>query len=381
MSEKSPNTYGYEKSSYDDCIELILATNRRHMEILNLWFLIIAAIYLFFSWQNMNGLSAVNAPFFLGFLIYEIVFMLVLIRFRRLSHRVMLLFTYVNLFGLLLFGIVCSAAQPYMAATMYLVILVIVALSYIDKLLRMGAALLLGCTAFLIVSYQTKPGTIMNQDIFNVIVVLLLSMVFHYLFQRARMREFITFQESTRMQHELEIKSSFDALTSLLNRGRFFSMAGEALRQDHTDTIVMALMDLDKFKEVNDTLGHQMGDKVIQEAGRAILNSLSIDYGEKWSFPARAVKEQKNFAGRLGGDEFVVLIRDLGSEEEITRLFEGVLRRLNEAELEGLKGIHASIGVTRIAPSERDVDSAYTRADAALYRSKEAGRNQVTISE
>ena len=295
MKDKSFNYYGYEKATYEDCESLIANTNRRHMEILNLWFIFITAVYLFFSWQNSYGFSQQNSPLFLIFLIGELVFEFFLIRFRLSEDRGTHIVIHINMLALLLFGIICSAAQPYMAATIFLVILVLVALSYIGTMLRMVSLLVIGGAAFLAVSYMIKPGSIFNQDVFNVLVVFLLSVVLHYTFQRARIRQFITYRQSTRMQQELEIKSSFDALTSLLNRGRFFSMAGEVLRKDNEDHIMLALMDLDKFKQINDTLGHQMGDKVIQMAGKTILDTLGIDYGEKWSFPERAVKDNLSF--------------------------------------------------------------------------------------
>ena len=287
---------------------------------------------------------------------------------------------YLNITALLTFGIICSASQPYMAATIYLVMLMIVSLAYISTMLKIGILLFAGCGAFLFVSYQVKPGSIFNQDVFNVIIVLMLSIVFHYTFQRARIRQFITFRQSIRMQQELQIKSSFDALTSLLNRGRFFSLAGAVIKQSKGDYTVLGLMDLDKFKTINDTLGHQMGDKVIQIAGETILKELSIDYGEKWSFPERAVKEKLNFAGRLGGDEFVVLIRDTDNVGEVEIVFNKLLSTLNNTRLDNLDGINASIGVTVIGENDRDIDSAYNRADEALYRSKESGRNKITFN-
>ncbi|MBQ9550317.1 MAG: diguanylate cyclase [Lachnospiraceae bacterium] len=379
MKDKSLNYYGYEKTTYDDCGSLIAVMNRRHMEILNIWFIIITAIYLFFSWQNSYGFSEQNAPFFLVFLVGEIIFEVIVIRFSGAQGRFLVLSIYFNIITLFIFGTICSAAQPYMAATIYLVILAIIALSYIGTMLGMTVTLLIACTAFLIVSYLVKPGSIFKQDVFNVLIVLMLSVVLHYTFQRMHIRQFITYRESTRMQQELEIKSSFDALTSLLNRGRFFSMAGEVIRQERNAFTVLGLMDLDRFKQINDTLGHQMGDKVIQMAGKTILEELKIDYGDKWSFPERAISEGMNFAGRLGGDEFVVIIRNMNSEEEIRQIFERMLSSLNGVRMEGLDGIHASIGVTRIRPEDNDVDLAYSRADEALYISKESGRNQITF--
>ena len=379
MDNKSINYYGYDRDTYEDCQALIANMNRRHMGILNLWFLAITAVFLYFCSQNSYGLSEMNAPLFLGFLILEAACGIIFLCVRSFSDRMNKAFVIINMSALIVFGIICSASQPYMAATIYLVMLVLVSLSYISTFFQMTLALLLGYCAFLLVSYHVKPGSIFNQDVFNATIVLLLSLVLHYTFQRARIRQFITYRQSTRMQQELEIKSSFDALTSLLNRGRFFSMAGDIIRHKTASYTLLALMDLDKFKEINDTMGHQMGDKVIQLSSETILNTLGIDYGEKWSFPERAVKERLNFAGRLGGDEFVALIIDIGSLKEAQELFSKLLHTLNDLKIEGLNGINASIGVTVIREDDRDIDSAYLRADEALYNSKESGRNQVSF--
>ena len=245
----------------------------------------------------------------------------------------------------------------------------------------MATALLVLTGAFLYSSYRVKPDTIFKQDIFNVVIVFILAIILHFLLQQARMRQFITFMESERMKHELEVKSSFDGLTQLLNRARFFSMAREVLKGESDDFMVLGLIDLDKFKQINDTLGHQMGDKVIQTASKTILDTLDIEYGEKWSFTERAVKESLNFAGRLGGDEFVVLIRNLKTEDEVVEAFKKILSTLNAVRLEGVTGINASIGVTLLKKDDYDVDKAYSRADEALYRSKEEGRNRVSFSK
>jgi len=381
MLNKRINYYGFEKPAYDECLDLIRETDRRHMEMLNLWFLVITCIYLYFSWQNSLGLSRNNSPVFLIILLVEFVGEIIFFFCRKFIDKIAFVAIYITITVTLSFGIVCSVAQPYMAATIYLVALVVVALSFIDVLWRMAVSLLVLTGVFLCSSYQVKPDTIFKQDVFNVVIVFILSIILHFLLQQARMRQFITFMESERMKHELEVKSSFDGLTQLLNRARFFSMAREVLRGEGEDSMVLGIIDLDKFKQINDTLGHQMGDKVIQTASKTILDTLGIEYGEKWSFTERAVKEKLNFAGRLGGDEFVVFIRNLKTPEEVEAAFYKILKTLNDVRLEGVTGINASIGVTLLSKEDYDVDKAYSRADEALYRSKEEGRNRVSFSK
>ena len=150
-------------------------------------------------------------------------------------------------------------------------------------------------------------------------------------------------------------------------------MAGSVLRGYHNEYMVLCLLDLDEFKQINDKLGHQMGDKAIQIAGNTITEVMEIDLKEKWSFQERAVRNGLSFAGRLGGDEFIVFIRGKSKKEEILTLMQEMLKKL--------KGIHASIGITEILEQDMDIDDAYRRADEALYESKRAGKNQIHFSK
>ncbi|MBQ7680059.1 MAG: GGDEF domain-containing protein [Butyrivibrio sp.] len=286
---------------------------------------------------------------------------------------------YGNILIFMTFSILHSQKQPYLAATMFLVLVVLVALSYIDNMLVMTLMLLVYSGLFLADTFRCKPSSIATQDSYNTVVFVSLALILHYTFQRSRMHEYVTYLNNIRIQRELEVKSSFDALTSLLNRGRFFAMAGDVLHSVHDEYMAICLLDLDGFKQINDTYGHQMGDKVIQLAGTTILNTMHIDLTEKWSFPERAISDKLSFAGRLGGDEFIVFVRGRKDQAEVLELLRTMLNTLNSVELEGIHGIHASFGVTEISSQDKDIDRAYNRADDALYQSKRAGKNQISI--
>ena len=287
----------------------------------------------------------------------------------------------ISIVVLMTYSIVVSVGSPYLAATMYLVLIVLISFSYMDTMIRMGALLILFSAAFLYTSFKNKPESIAYQDLYNIIIFLTLAMILHYTFQRARMQQYVTYQNNVQIQRELEVQSSFDALTGLLNRGRFFSMASEVLRQPHEDEyIAVCLLDLDGFKQINDKLGHQMGDKAIQITGNTITSVIGADLSEKWSFTEKALSDKLSFAGRLGGDEFIVFLRGKEGRQEIIELLQKLLDSLNEVRFGEINGIHASFGVTEISAEDSDVDDAYNRADAALYESKRAGKNQIHFS-
>lgn len=382
MTPKSFNYYGYDKETHNECMDLIKTTNFRHMHILNLWFLGINIFFVICSYLNIFGLNRLKMGNYAIYLGIAVLFEAAILIFRERMERFSFLLCYINILVLMSYSIVVSVGAPYLAATMYLVLVVLIAFAYVDTMLNMTLMLSAYSIAFIISSFKIKPQSVAYQDLYNVIIFLTLALVLHYTFQRARMQQYVTYQNNVRIQRELEVKSSFDALTSLLNRGRFFSMAGEVLRGIHDDEyIAICLLDLDSFKQINDRLGHQMGDKAIQITGNTITDTLGIDLSEKWSFTEKAVADKLSFAGRLGGDEFIAFLRGWDSREAIIGLMQQMLTALNAVEFEGLHGIHASFGVTEITSSDHDIDEAYNRADAALYESKRCGKNQIHFSD
>ena len=380
MNQRSINYYGYGKDTYEECRELIRTTNWIHVLVINSWFVANNLMYLIFSVLGVFGVDKSRIPFFVSFLILSALFEFCLLFFRQKLEAYSILTIYISIVLLLTYGIMKSISQPYLAAVIFLVLLAAISLSYIDCMLRMGLVLTGYGIVFLLSSFSQKAISIAYSDSYNIATVLILTLILHYMFQHTRMTQFVLYQNNLRIQRELEVKSSFDALTSLLNRGRFFAIAEDIMQNSKEEYIAICLLDLDGFKQVNDKLGHQMGDKVIQTAGETIVNTLGIDFSERWSFAAKALKERYSLAGRLGGDEFIIMLRNMKNKEEITGKLEELLHNLNSVRFEGLDGIHASFGVTILSSSDYTLDSAYTRADEALYRSKKAGKNQIHFS-
>lgn len=380
MTAKSFNYYGFDKCTYYDCVDLVHSTNRKHIFILNTWFLLVNVLYLVFSFLNLFGVTQERIPFFAGYVAGSVAFSLLLGLCPRFVEKHNRLMIYLSVLIMISYGILSSIAQPYMPATMFLILLTVVSLSYIGTMAEMSFMSVVGVGLFLLSSFWFKTFSIAYHDLYNVVIVMTLSIGLHYTIQHTRMQQFVLYQRDLQIQRELEVKSSFDGLTSLLNRGRFFSMAEEVLRTIDDEYITLCLLDLDGFKEINDQLGHQMGDKAIQVAGKTILETLNIDLSERWSFPERVLKNKTSFAGRLGGDEFIAIIRGKTTQEDVVPVLQQMLATLNAVRFDNLDGIHASFGVTQISRADKDIDAAYKRADDALYKSKRAGKNQVHFS-
>ncbi len=371
------NYYGYDKKTYRDCISFIRATNRKHIAVLNSWFVLVNLFYSIFSALNIFGLNQERVPFYILFFIVSLIFEGILLFLQKQVERFHILALLFSLTMMLGFGILSSIAQPYMPASIFLILFAVASLSYIAQMSIMITAGTIFSGLFIFSSYMYKTFSIAYNDTYNLIIVYTLSIALHYSFQRTRIHQFVLFQHDLQIQKELEIKSSFDALTGLLNRGKFFSVAGQVLKANESEYMALALLDLDGFKEINDNLGHQMGDKAIQITGKTISDILNFNSSadkeiKKWELSANI-----NLAGRLGGDEFIILIKDCTDDSEVKCKVQELLETLNKVKLEGLEGLHASIGVTAISKEDKDLDMAYKRADDALYVSKRSGKNQI----
>jgi diguanylate cyclase len=168
----------------------------------------------------------------------------------------------------------------------------------------------------------------------------------------------------------LQNQAQTDALTRLLNR-RGFEQAVNEFRQDRAgalDGCAILLVDIDHFKRVNDTFGHLYGDQVINAAARVLQGGV----------------KGRDIVARWGGEEFVVLLPDTHGEgaialaEQIRSAFSKV-RVSRGPKQEAGQQITISIGVAVIAPREA-LEQAIGRADVALYRAKDSGRNCVRVA-
>ena len=180
-----------------------------------------------------------------------------------------------------------------------------------------------------------------------------------------------------RKHHEARLShlASFDSLTSLPNRSLFRDRLQQAIARTRRSHQPMALMfiDLDRFKNINDSLGHEVGDKLLVEVSKVL--AACVRETDSLSRNVHEVGTQDVF--RLGGDEFTVLLENLPAPEAAAnvaqRILEAVTQPLQIGEHELF--ISASIGITVYSGDDTDLDGLIKQADIAMYRSKELGRD------
>ncbi|WP_292938590.1 PAS domain S-box protein [Noviherbaspirillum sp.] len=175
--------------------------------------------------------------------------------------------------------------------------------------------------------------------------------------------QFSDITEKKRMDELIWRQANFDQLTDLPNRRLFRDRLEQEIKKANRTGMPLALLfiDLDHFKEINDTLGHDKGDILLTEASQRI---------RRW------VRETDTLA-RLGGDEFTVVIPDFGNTATIERIAQHIIQELNAPfSLGSEQGrISASIGIT-IYPADADtLEDLLKQADRAMYLAKMRGRN------
>lgn len=170
-------------------------------------------------------------------------------------------------------------------------------------------------------------------------------------------------------QRKLKHLAMHDALTNLPNRRHFNEQLTEALAyaKQHSTTLALLVLDIDRFKSINDHFGHDIGDKVIQEFGRR-LQSVTFDHST---------------VARLGGDEFAILLTNLTENETAINLAKNVRKVMSQPwDNDGtLPIITTSIGICMPDSMQSITEHTLMKAaDIALYEAKHAGRNTYKIS-
>ena len=172
-----------------------------------------------------------------------------------------------------------------------------------------------------------------------------------------------------RRQHEaLDRLAHSDSLTGLPNRLRLQDRAEMALANEtrQGELTAVCLLDLDNFKRINDTLGHQAGDQLLVKIAGVLSQSL----------------RKGDTVARLGGDEFVLLLPHVNGADELPALLNRLLAEVDGLSVENTGGavtFSASIGVALSGPACRDFGELLQRADQAMYHAKNLGKNRYVV--
>ncbi|MDB5981710.1 MAG: ydaM 5 [Pseudomonas sp.] len=173
--------------------------------------------------------------------------------------------------------------------------------------------------------------------------------------------------EKKQLEGELQRLATTDVLTQSSNRRHFFECAQHEFEQARLlgTPLAFLLLDVDDFKRVNDTYGHQEGDQVLQriaESGRSTLRRGDV-------------------FGRIGGEEFAAVFPGCAPDmaKQICERLQREIQRLSFQNEDKSFGITVSQGLTNLRDDDTGLESLYARADAAMYQAKRQGKNQIVL--
>ncbi len=185
----------------------------------------------------------------------------------------------------------------------------------------------------------------------NIIIILILIFVFYVL----------------QMNEKLKLIASTDKLTGLFNRNKFYEIISNEIERAkrYNRPLSLIIFDIDHFKKINDTFGHNIGDYVLKTIATIIKKNIR--------------KNDTPF--RWGGEEFIVLTPETDINGAAT-FAEKLREAVENYKFDKVVKVTISLGVAQYDPKkDKDIDSLINRADEALYKSKESGRNRVTIAD
>ena len=323
---------GIEKEEYNKLKKDAYISNFKVWRILH--FVMTAVFFFLYVGSLFNEMMKSNGTFYLLALIYS-AFVSFLFLNLRSDSLVAQLIIYLSISLLLLFGCLITQNKPDNNASTFFVLLVITPMFMIDKPFFMTIELSVAAAIFSIWMYNVKSYNIWEMDFANVITFTVVGVT--------------------------------DELTGIKNKGALTRGINEFLKDSSTNKGAMFLLDIDHFKSINDTYGHDVGDSVIIQFAKLLAERFTND----------------EIVGRFGGDEFIVFIKNTDNFETICGLASDVINRASEIIKlpDKDRQIRVSIGISIYKGLEKNYSEIFKKADVALYNAKADQEKQFCLYE
>lgn len=348
---------GIEKEEYNKLKKDAYISNFKVWRILH--FVMTAVFFFLYVGSLFNEMMKTNSTFYLLALIYS-AFVSFLFLNLRSDSLVAQLIIYLSISLLLLFGCLITQNKPDNNASTFFVLLVITPMFMIDKPFFMTIELSVAAAIFSIWMYNVKSYNIWEMDFANVITFTVVGVFLHIIANSIRIKEFV-------LTREINIQKDTDELTGIKNKGALTRGINEFLKDSSTNKGAMFLLDIDHFKSINDTYGHDVGDSVIIQFAKLLAERFTND----------------EIVGRFGGDEFIVFIKNTDNFETICGLASDVINRASEIIKlpDKDRQIRVSIGISIYKGLEKNYSEIFKKADVALYNAKADQEKQFCLYE
>ena len=346
---------GIEKNEYNAVKKAAYISNFEVWRILH--FLMAAVFGAMFIGSLRYDLLKANSWLYLGAFAYS-VFAIILFFVLRKDSIIAQFMIYLSMSLLFLFGCILSLNRPDIPAVTFIAFLLITPMIMIDKPYFMAIELSAASAVFLLWMRGVKPHDIWLIDFGNVIPFTLVGIFLNVIANSLRIREFV-------LAREIRIQKDTDDLTGLNNKGALTRKINRFLQDKSTEKGLLFMMDIDRFKSINDLYGHDVGDDVIRQFG-SVLGKM-FTRGE--------------VVGRFGGDEFITFIGNTDDQDTASRIAGEIVKKASETIVlpDRKQKVSLSIGIAVYRGSEQNYSEIFKKADIALYEAKADPENRYHI--
>ena len=281
--------------------------------------------------------------------------------FLKKDSIVAQLLIYLSISVLFLFGAFVSANSKELPAVSFIAFLLITPIFMIDKPYFMTIELVIASSIFNIWMYFVKPFEIWRVDLINTIAFTILAVFIHIISNSLRIKEFVLIKQ-------INLQKDIDDLTGLKNKSCLTREINSYIERDtEFKQGIFFVLDIDGFKEFNDTHGHDVGDEILAQLGKFLKSKFESD----------------EIVGRFGGDEFIIFIKNNADARlaakianELSSEVGEVVKLPNEKEK-----LSISMGIALYRGIEKNYSEIFKKADIALYKTKADRRFKFNINE
>ena len=301
-----------------------------------------------FIFSLLNGLAADNKYFYLAAFIYSSVASVFFFILKKDSLVAQLLI-YLSISMLFLFGCFITQNKPTSPAISFIAFLLITPLFMIDKPYFMSLELIIASTIFLIWMHFVKESATWQVDLMNTTIFTLVGIMIHIIVNSFRIKEFVLIRE-------INSQKDTDELTGLKNKAALTRMINQFFNETNNGKGLLFVLDINYFKSINDTYGHDVGDDVLRNLGGYLKQKFA----------------DKEIIGRFGGDEFIIFLRnvdDLKLADETAHAIINETADLIKLPTDEVK-FSVNIGAAVYQGKEKNYSELFKKADMALYKTK-----------